>query len=222
MRAGVEADRPLHAPAVDADAAGDAGRALEVEHARRRRRQVAAHVHRRGRAGREFLRARPAVVRRRQVEEPRRKVCVVVIRARHDRRARRLERSPVGAQVPRVRHAAGVLRKRPRRRELHAPPVLDEQQARRDAPRDQRDDARACARRGEEPRVEPVQRRYDTADEQRLGDAIERDAVERAADMVGPQKCGRGCKPPQQRHHCRTARAIEVWQCPASPTAAPR
>ena len=57
------------------------------------------------RVGRPIDRQRPAVVRRRQVEEPGGKIVRGRGTPRHDRGAGRLGRAPVGAQVPRVRGA---------------------------------------------------------------------------------------------------------------------
>ena len=216
MGARLDPDRPLDVPAVHGHAARYAGRAFEVEHAGRRGREIAAHVHRCLRAGRNLVGCRPALARRRQVEEPRRKLRVAVIRARHDRRTRRIERSPVGAEIPRMRYASGVWCERMRRDELHAPPVLHEQQARGEAPREQREDAGARATSREKPRMKPAQRRDEAADDYRFGNPVQRSAVERAADAIGPQERNCGGDAPQQRHERRQPPSTEAWQCRAS------
>ena len=144
------------------------------------------------------------------------------VRARHDRGARGIGRSPVGAKIPRVRHPAGVLCERPRRGELHAPAVLHEEKRCRDSPRHECRDARMRASGAKKSRMKPPERRKDAAHYQSFRRAVERHAVERAGDPIGPDERRGGGQPPEPRcasawqGRYRTIRRVDLKKAPGA------
>src|SRR5262249_44466777 len=69
------------------------------------------------RTGRTVARTGPAVVRRRQIEEPGGKLEQLVVRARRNRGTARIRGAPVSPKVPAVRRSVGILHERLRRHE---------------------------------------------------------------------------------------------------------
>ncbi len=140
------------------------------------------------------------VVRGRKVEEPRGEVFEALVGTPHHRGTGRIGCAPVGAHVPGVRCAGAVLDVGPGRSEAHAPAFRDQQGGCGHLPDDQDDDRRARGARPEESRLEPPQRRKHDPQQDRLGHLIERHAVERPADSIGPQQGARREESPQPRH----------------------
>ena len=195
-------DRSVDRVSVDRNRCGHIRSGLDVQDARRTRVEKTLNGHRHARTGRTIGGDRPALVVRRQVEEPRGKLAQFVIRPRHDGRARRVGRSPVGAEVPRVRSAARILEIGTRRDESHAPAVLHEDRGRARLPDDQQHDCRSRDSRGQKSWMQPPQDWKDDGGRDRFGDAIERHAVERSTDAIGPEQ-RRGCKQAPDGRHTR-------------------
>jgi hypothetical protein len=150
--------------------------------------QEPANAHPDRRARRSILRGGPALARRGQVEEPHRKLAEMVVRPRHHAGTHRIGGAPIGAEIPCVRRAGGVLGQRPRRVEAHAPSVVDEQRGAACLPHQEQHDACARERGAQKLWMEHPQRRQDGADDNGFGGPIEGHAVERSADAVGPEQ----------------------------------
>ena len=139
---------------------------------------------------------RPALARRRQVEEPGGEFREIGVRPRHDGGARRIDSAPIGPKVPRMRRAAGVDCVRTRWLEPQAPSLLHERRGADCFPSQQRKDARAREACPQELAMKDAERRKDAADENRFERAIERHAVGDAADSIGPQQGDRSERDP--------------------------
>ena len=167
------------------------------------------------------LRTGQVVIGRRHVEEPRRELLVFAIRPRDDRRAPRRRRSPVCTNVPGVDAAGGIADERPRRFELHAPSVLNEQR-RAGLGDDQQHDQRLDDSTTEIAGLQPPQERWQESDQDRFGDAIERRAVERAVEMTRPQERGDRHASPRPHQPARLLSRRGSWQRTTRWPAAPR
>ena len=128
------------------------------------------------------------IVRRRQVEEPRRHLERVAIAVGHDRGTGRIIGEPVGAHVPRMRLTGAVAHHRPRRIKRDAPAVLLQCEGGGELDEDNRGDRRANGGLAEEGRMQPEKRRRDQADEQRFRERVERRAIKPAAQVAGPHQ----------------------------------
>src|SRR5262249_44085649 len=98
----------------------------------------------------------------------------------------RVWRPPVGPQVPRMRRARLRPDVRASRLKSHAPSVPDEHRGRKQPPRAQQNDEDAHGATAQERRIEPPQRWEHETDDDGLELSIERDAVERTGEVIGP------------------------------------
>ena len=112
-----------------------------------------------------------------------------------------------------MRRAARARHDLPRRLEAQAPAVLHEQRGAGRLPPDEQEDADAREARAQEAAIEHAERWKDAADEDRFERAIERDAVNRARDVIRPQQR-------KAREHDPSSRGHQRIDC-TSPTCTP-